>query len=125
MKLNFAHLCDSAYILDNNTPAIIGIFSIIKTKELPFLHPGMTVVAEFTPEDVNSHKLEIVLNSPSGKKMSFHALTIGPAETAEKHLGSIFNITNIKFKEEGEHQIMVIADDKELQSILFQIEKIS
>lgn len=123
LEINFAHVCESAYFLENKTPAIIGIFSRIFTKELPLVIPRVTIIVEFIPSDKEIYNIEIQFISPSNKVITSFKSSIGPPEEGDERLGIVTDLSNIKLEEEGKYQVKILSADKELKTIPIEVRK--
>ena len=123
IKLNFAHLCEYAFILNNNTPGIIGIFSKITSKSKPVIRDNIAVILNINPNDTDEHIVRIVLKSPSGSEtLNPIEGEIGPAYNKDQSLGLIINIQNIKLEEEGVYNIEIFVDEKRIETLSFTFE---
>lgn len=120
VKLNFAHLCEYASILQNGTPIIIGIFSEISASSLPVTRINTALVLNFNIDDKDSHRVKITIKSPSGKEiMTPFQRDIGPVKDVNQNLGIVLSIGNIKIEEEGMFNVEIIVDDKVLRKLPF------
>ena len=62
IRVNFAHLCDEAFILEHTQKAnIIGIFRFLYTRVFPLEYPKITIVMSFTAieEEEGEHKVSL------------------------------------------------------------------
>lgn len=115
IKLNYAHICDYAFLSANRTPTLIGIFSEINGKSLPAVHPLMVVVADFTRDTNVTHRFVVTIKTPSGK------LAIPPIDgTAEapdpikKNVGVIVYVYGLKLEEQGTYTIEMTVNNDSL-----------
>ncbi|NQV00451.1 MAG: hypothetical protein HQ538_06955 [Parcubacteria group bacterium] len=124
VKLNFAHICEYASILRNGNPIISGIFSEIIARSLPYTHPGMFFVLEFSVDDKNSHSLEIIVKSPTGEKIapSFKQ-SIESLRDKKAKTGVVLELRNLKINKEGKYNIETIIDNKTLGTSSFIVSK--
>ena len=125
IKLNYAHLCEYAFIKDNGTPGIIGIFSRIKSKLKSITLNNIALVLNIIPGDTNKHKLNIIIKSPSKKTSFKFEDDIGLIDKKTQSLGTIINIQNLKLNEEGKYNVEIMINKKKIESLplLFEIEK--
>jgi len=120
VKLNFAHLCEYASILENGTPILAGIFSRMSGSSLPATRSNTSLVLNFSIDDKNTHSLNLVIKSPSGKEIIPPLKRdIGPVVRPDKNLGVLVNIGNLKIEEEGTFNVEIIVDDKILEKLPF------
>lgn len=122
MKLNFVHLCEYGFITNKGLPGIIGIFNRIEGSNFPIIYPSMTVVLSIQVNDKELHEVSIGIKTPSGKEIIKPInKSIGPADNEEQGLGLLATINNIKFEEEGDYEILILVDGKEMGIIPFKV----
>jgi len=121
VKLNFFHACESAFLLKNNTPAIIGIFSVIQMEKLPFKHSGFSLITNFTTDDSKAHKINILLESPSKKKIFSTENNIQTQK--DESVGFLIKTENLHFEEFGKYKFIISADGKKIAEEFIDIEK--
>ena len=114
-KLNYAHLCDYAFLSANRTPTLIGIFSEIMGKSLPSVHPLMVVVADFTRDASTIYRFVITIKAPSGK------LAVPPidgtaeaSDSTKKNVGIMAYVYGLKLEEEGTYTIEMTVNNDSL-----------
>lgn len=123
VSLNFAHICEYAFLLENKSPGIIGVFSNIETSKVPLLVPHITVIVNIKPNDTNPHKLLMTVKSPSEKEvLKPLQKEVGPVESADKNFGLIINIANLKLEEEGIYNFDIFIDGKKLTNLFFRLQ---
>ena len=76
----------------------------------------MSFVLELDIDDKNSHSLEIIVKSPSDKKIapSFER-SIDSLEGKKRKVGVVLEIGSLKISEEGKYNIETIVDSKPLK----------
>lgn len=112
IKFNFAHICEDVYLLQNGTPAVIGIFSEIIGENKPIIRPKMALILNFTPNDKEPHIIDIVIKSPSGEKIKeYKGNKVGLQEEQDQNLGFIMDFYNIKLEEEGVYNFEIFIDN--------------
>lgn len=122
IKLNFVHLCEYAFVLDNGTAGIIGIFSKVKSKSKP-ANFSITVILNIDPNDTEKHIIRFVVKAPSGSQaIKPLEKEIGPAINKNQSLGMIASIQNLRLKEEGKYKVEVIIDKKKIETLSFDFE---
>ena len=120
MKINFAHICEKAFLSSEGKVNILGVFNDIFSKSKPALHSQSYVVFSFTPEDKESHSLKVIIKSPSGEEvLELYNSKTNPAIDSKSSLGFIFEIKNLILKEEGTYSINFFVDNDINHSINF------
>lgn len=111
-KLNFAIICEHAFIDQGNRLTIIQTFNRIKAKNFPAIHPKITVVANYLSEkkdpDISLHHLVSIL-SPDGEK-----ITELPIERQGIDLETQFisYFSGVPFKKVGKYKIRIELNKK-------------
>ena len=121
VKLNYAHLCDYAFILGNGTPAIIGIFSEIKASSLPIIRTTTSIAINLFVDDEDVHSLDVSIISPSGKPVISPFKQSIQKKGNSLGIGSMINIGSLRLEEEGIYKISIEVDEKLLKTLLFSI----
>ncbi len=118
-KLTLALLCEYAFLLQNGTPGIIGIFTGIQAKEIPAVRPTTALVIEFQPEEKKKYNVEIICKSPSGKDVIEKQNHILNGDSPKKRAGLIVNLSNLTLREEGEYRIDIFVDGNKAGDLPF------
>ena len=121
MKLNFIHICDTAFLSITGSLNIIGIFEGITAFKLPAIHPKMTVVANLEGT-TGRHIFEVILEDPDSKKMASIKGTFA-LTSPNKKFGIISNINNIKLQSKGIYQIKISVDNTLLGQTSFEVKE--
>jgi len=119
-KLNFLHICDTAFLSNNGNLNIIGIFEKILAAKLPATHPRLTIVANIGGL-AGEHNFEIKIVSPKGKEI----VKINGGFTLPKtgdNFGLINSVGNLKIEEKGVYRVEVSADKKSMGYTTFNVE---
>lgn len=123
-KINAMLLCDSVITeIGTNKKSLIGIFENIYAPAFPCNHYHLSVYIKFTSAQGKYHfKLELV--DISNDKI------IGKGEipglNVSDKLGSYelaFNLMGLKFGHEGKYEFRIFADNKFLDSKIFNVVK--
>ncbi len=123
MKINFAHICESAFIIQNGTPGVIGIFSRIKSQALPAFRDNTTIIVNFGPNDKKQHIVSVSGKSPSGIEIVKPVdQKVGPSLNENSNLGMILEIKNIEFNEVGRYLFEIFIDGNKLGILPLDLE---
>ncbi len=126
VKLNFAHLCDMAFLSKEGKANIIGIFKTIYSHNFPVIHPKFSIVTSIIViDEIRKHKEIIKIIRENDKK------EIGPIINASlevtngnQEMNFIADINMIAFEKPGKYNIKILFDDKEIYSIPFEVTKL-
>jgi hypothetical protein len=125
MKVNYAHICESASVSSNGNPNFIGVFNGIAAREVPTVHKQASIVINFNPEDTDPHKIKVEILSPSGKEVIKPVEgTTGPAPSKNGAIGYILNVVSMGLDEVGRYSIKFFVDDKLIHVLYFDLELI-
>lgn len=116
-EINFAHLCDMAFLSNTGKLNIIGIFENINIRKVPFKYSRITLVMNLALEKgKHSFKLRIAkvdtnteLAKIEGEINSHHG---GPAGVINEFIDLVFNET-------GAYQAEIWIDNEPIKSIKF------
>lgn len=122
MKLNFIHVCDTAFLSQDNKLNIIGIFETILTPSFPAKHSRLTIVAN-TEGSLGMHDFDISIMDPTGKKVGFLSGKFN-LDAVRKKFGVINTINNFQLTSEGVYSIVLSVDSQELGETNFEARKI-
>lgn len=121
-KLTLALLCEYAFILQNGTLGIIGIFTGIQAKKTPAVRPTTALVIEFQPEEKKKYNVKITCKSPSGKDVIEKQTSILNGDSPKRRAGLIVNLNNLTLEEEGEYRIDIFVDENKVGDLPFNFE---
>lgn len=120
-KLNFAHVCEYAFV-SNGVPSAIGIFEgneIISS--LP-LKRDIGVLFNFQPTEIKKYSIEIRITSPSGKSVVEPKKTeVGPPRDTDNNLGYIVNFRGSLIEEYGVYKVTILTDGEALITLQFRV----
>ena len=106
-KLNFIHLCDSAFTsAENGNLNLIGIFDTILSANFPAVHPKFALVVNVSADE-GLHTISVLF-----KKDSMEILKLERTFPGKAHQWTN-NFVGFKFPDAGEYEIHVFID-KEL-----------
>lgn len=132
VKLNFAHLCDMAFLSKEGKVNIIGIFKTIFSQNFPAIHPKFSVVISFliSKGSQGNHGIKIRMvkkdeNKSNMPDLNFNFEVSESAINQDGEMNFIFDAAGINFESPGEYEIIIILDDKEIKKIPFAVTKIN
>jgi hypothetical protein len=125
IKLNFAHICDLAFLSQNGKANIIGIFRTIYSPNFPVKHPKFSVITSFTVLNfVGKHKQTIKIIREEDKKEIGPIINVDFEVKDEKQeLNFLGDIIGIGFEKPGNYSIKIFFDENEIYSIPFDVIK--
>ncbi len=111
-KLNFAHICDMAFLSKEDKLNIIGIFKAINANSFPIVHPKMTCAVNITIDKPATLKLQI-LESKNKEMLSKIEAKLDPKFDKKKEIeiGFIGDFMNLKFEKAGLYDLEIWLDD--------------
>jgi len=110
-KLNYLHICDTAFLSKNDKVNIVGIFNKINTDGFPAVSPKFSIITNITGP-MGNYREKVNIVSPSGEKI----MKVDKEVKIEKGrtLNLFVDCFNILFPEDGEYKIEVFIDDEPL-----------
>lgn len=99
LKLLRFETCDYALVSQEGKLSIIGIFDRIFVQNLPTQHPSMSIVVVAQGAPAADHKIRLVINGPSGKKINEIPMNVKTNETG--HFNVVANLNNLPITEQG------------------------
>ncbi len=115
IELNFAHLCDTAFLSQTGRLNIINIIEYINVEKLPNVYPRLTLVINADlPKGKHKIKIRIV------RQIDKHEVTKleqNLPSKGEATVGMVSQIMNIKFDEEGKYGIEIWIDDEPMKQL--------
>jgi hypothetical protein len=121
--INWAFLCDYAYVDASGKASIIGMFENIFVRHLPARHPQIYIAISTIIGKNENFKIGLILSSPSGKevaKIPQHDIT-PPPNAQDNKVVFAFGFFNTEFTETGEHSFEIFIGDTCVHSIPFTI----
>ncbi len=122
VKLVFLHLSDYAFLLENGTPGIVGIFVKLRASKLPAIRNNIGAVAKFSfGEEIKSCSVMMKIFSPDGEVVAESSeAKIGPS--SGKELGFVTNIPSVKMEKDGTYTAEIYVDSKKIGEECFTLE---
>jgi len=139
IKINFAHLCDDAFMLkDVDKANIFGIFRVIRGRTFPLQYPKITVVIGFTAaeEKEGEHKISLkMMREKDGKEITKMEIPINilkmeaykkqgylpVKQRREQEMNVIGHMEKITFEKPGEYSVKIFFDEEEIHSLPFWV----
>lgn len=123
--INWAFICDYAYVDPGGKPSIIGMFENIRAAQLPSRHPQIFLVMQVVVQSGENVKIGAIISSPSGKEIAkispppFNA-PAGNSSEAKKFV-LVLSFYHIEFTETGEHHVEIFIGEHCIHSIPFNV----
>lgn len=110
IKINFLHICDTAFFSDDKKLNIIGIFEKVKTPGFPAFNPRFSVALNVGGK-IYSKKKVIEIVNPNGEGLLFSSELPEVAED-KSHSNFAINLVGVQFPGEGSYKIRFKIDDR-------------
>lgn len=126
VKINFAHMCDLAFLSQGGKVNIIGIFKAIFSSNFPTLHPKFSVITSLIMIDATgNHRQSIRINREEDKKEIVPEINFdfNLDNNKEKEINLISDIVNTQFEKPGKYSIKIYLDGVEVHSLPFELIK--
>ena len=131
MELDYAFLADAAQAERGKLHVLGGDIDRIWSKNFPFRHPHITLIAKFIlePGELDRvHKLEIFLMDADGKKVIAANAEISASRNLQNEswrrqgvLLPPLNIVNMQFDSAGEYSFELVVDGRNMKSLPLRI----
>jgi hypothetical protein len=124
IKVNYALLCDYAFLTAEKKPAIIGVFKNISAAEFPVTYPKFFVVANLEFFDING-SVEIEFSIKDGTGTDVLAPLVFNTEIKGKRVDINFvaDVSLVVFNKPGKHFIQIADKNGFKHTIGFEVEK--
>ncbi len=118
--LNFAHICDLAFISNDGKLSIIGIFQTIQASTLPFLHPRITCAVNVSIQQTTVIKIQIV-HARTKELITKLEGRLQMPDTKQEivDVGFMGNFQNIRFEQNGGYECEIWLDNVLERSLPF------
>ena len=119
IKVNFAHICDTAFLSQGGKVNIIGIFQTILSKQFPVSHPKFSVIVSLNVENqIGPHKETVKIIREEDKRVIEPVLNVEFNVSAKtQELNFIGDVINARFEKAGRYTVKIFFDDQEIFSI--------
>lgn len=127
---NFFLLCENTVLGQNNKLTIVNLYDALFAESVPIMPQNFTLVANLNLQEVKKTdkliNLGISIISPSGedilKRKFRQKREIDPTKKNQK-VGIVINLLGIPFPEYGSYLIKLLANRKEVSSLVFSVNK--
>ena len=119
-SINWAFLCNNAYVDGAGRPCLTGMFEDLNVGGLPVNQPQMFVGLQVTMAGGESYRVRLEVSSPSGVVLSTNNTSLTALPSGGRTFLP-FEISNIMFSETGEHQIRILFDGIPIYSLPFAV----
>ena len=117
--INWAFLCDYAFVDPVGKASIIGKFDFVSFSQLPKRWPQMFVVMEILIQESEEITISTAISSPGGKELA--RLETQAIKGKSKKLILPIGFYNVMFEEAGEHHIELFVKDVCVHHIPFKV----
>ncbi len=121
IKLNYAHLCDYAFLSQDGKVNVIGIFGAISGKQFPLTHPRFSFVANLKVGTRGMYDGVVAILDQGGKpavpELNFKL------ETKEDNQSPnlILNFENVSFQKPGRYSIRIKVGKDEIANMPIEL----
>ena len=115
--------CDSVYV-DPATGkhTLLGIFSSLRAKEFPVVHPRMVWFLSFSDLTIGKHQLKITIGLTMAEEEPRTIINREFESPGPQHRINLINdIHRLKFEEPGNYSILIEIDDQVVLASTFPI----
>ncbi len=110
-RLNFAHLCDTAFLSKDGKLNIIGIFENIMVAQLPARHPRMTLVMNLHLTK-GSHPFKVRMVKDDGNKTVTQVEGNIEYKSEEGNAGLINEFVDVTIDAAGKYSLEIWVDNE-------------
>lgn len=117
--INFAHLCDTAFLSQQGKLNIIGIFEQVAVKKFPVRHPKITLALNLSlQEGIYPFKIRLihVFSNTEVTKLEGELNCKKAGKT-----GLINEFVDIRFQESGEYAFEIWIDNEPTGKVSFKV----
>jgi hypothetical protein len=128
VKNNFALICNEVEFGVTGTPSFKGVFTELRyAGALPIKRDKFNVVVNFSPEDKESHNIQVFIKSPTGENIANsreqNIILNEKADAATDALGYIVEFKDVLFKEEGTYLVQFLIDGHLFEELKLKVVK--
>ena len=123
-KVNYAFLCDFAFLTEEKKPGIIGIFRKIFVADVPSTHPKFFVVTSLEFIDmIGDHIVDFIMIDKEGNNVIPPFTFNTRIQDKKSEVNFIADVIMVNFKKIGDYQIQIQCDKNLIHSIPFEVEQ--
>lgn len=124
ININYAFLCDQAFLSADGKLNVTGIFDEIKAHFFPVVHPQLYVVCHFNVDTEGSVPYLIKVVKIDGEEIFVsEKVNLSSTKTGDI-LGNIYQLTQIKFETEGKYEVQIYINDTLERALPLVVRKI-
>lgn len=125
IKLNYAHICDLAFVSQGGKANIIGIFKNITGNNFPVAHPKFSIIASFIVKNgMGKHKQVVRIFNKNNQQVGKEIPLDVEINSQEQEINFIWDIVNIVFEKPDSYFIKIFLDENEITAIPLDVLKI-
>lgn len=120
-SVNFAHLCEAAFLSQSGKLNIIGIFKNMTTQKLPFVYPKVSCAINLNINKESQLKIQVLCKESRElvAKIEGKMTPNDPKNKKVVEVGFIGDIKNIRFEKAGQYDFEIWVDNDLLKTIPF------
>ncbi len=120
MNIPIAVLADNANISQENKLNLMGIFTHIRTKRFPVIHPHMALVFVLEAEDQEERR-NIIVNCMDDEDNKLIEVAAEVVVKAKHRINQIINIQQMSFEKKGDYRFNILIDGEHKRSVVLSI----
>jgi hypothetical protein len=130
VKVPLAVLCDAANVSREGKLNILGIFSALRARQLPCVHPSLTLVValEATWTERGEHSIDIRLVDADGGellKLDGRVHVQGERPGLPILTPAILQLTNLTFPRAGTYTVDILVDRRHERSLPLDVQELT
>lgn len=122
-RLQWAHICDHAFLDQHGKPCLIGLFDRILTPRLPAVHRTAALAFRLAGEPGETVSVRVVLLPPGPDEplldLNNPQVNLGPAGVQDSVLG----LHDLRFQQYGHYEVRVELDGEPITATVFVVER--
>jgi hypothetical protein len=120
--LNYAHLCEMAFLSQNGNLNMIGIFERVASPKFPATFSRLSLVTSLKT-DSGEHKNTLrIVNEKNEEIMKQIDINLN-VNDGNSDIRLIGDINNLQIQTPGKYKIEIHFDDKKIHELAFQVEQ--
>jgi hypothetical protein len=130
MKVPLALICDAANVSREGKLNILGVFSALRARQFPCVHPSLTLVVglEATYTERGEHSVDIRLVDADGGELlkldgHVHVQSERPGHPITTQ--AVLQLNNITFPHSGTYTVDILVDRRHERSVLLEVHELS
>ena len=113
IKINFAHICDMAFLSQGGKANIIGIFKVIFANSFPTVHPKFSIITSFSLKNLEGAHTQVIkiVHAEDGKEIGRPISIEFIANKEMEEINFIGDVLNTSFDRPGKYFIRIYIDN--------------